>query len=186
MARERGTDRRVQKTQRSLRDALVSLIHEKSYDEIAVKEIVERAGVGRTAFYSHFGDKAALLDSGIDQMVHAAAPRQFSLRLFEHVDRFRRDPQLHMSRQGRAIVHRHLRQALIERLAADTAVIRRSRNGAEIPPDLAVEYVVNTFILVLDWWCESDSQLSPSEVDDLFLALVRPVMAVSGDSTGAR
>jgi AcrR family transcriptional regulator len=66
---EHAKDRRVQKTQRLLRDALVSLIHDKSYDSIAVKEILDRANVGRSAFYAHFHDKHALLASGIHQML---------------------------------------------------------------------------------------------------------------------
>src|SRR5436190_11656675 len=46
------TDARVRRTQRRLRDAIVSLIHEKSYSAIAVKEILMRADVGRSAFYA--------------------------------------------------------------------------------------------------------------------------------------
>jgi AcrR family transcriptional regulator len=50
-------DRRVQKTRGLLLEALVSLIHEKSYDSIAVKEILHRANVGRSTFYMHFPGK---------------------------------------------------------------------------------------------------------------------------------
>jgi len=69
------TDARVRRTQRRLRDAIVSLIHEKSYPAIAVKEILERADVGRSAFYAHFSNKDALLASGIEQML-ATKPRK--------------------------------------------------------------------------------------------------------------
>src|SRR5258708_28139103 len=62
-------DRRVQKTQGLLREALVSLIHEKSYDAIAVKEILDRANVGRSTVYTHFRDKDELLVSGIHEMM---------------------------------------------------------------------------------------------------------------------
>ena len=67
-------DARVRRTQRRLRDAIVSLIHEKSYPAIVVKEILERAD-GRSAFYVHFSNKDALLVSGIQQMRRATAPR---------------------------------------------------------------------------------------------------------------
>src|SRR5687768_12283016 len=52
--REHLKDRRVQKTERLLREALGSLIHEKNYDSIVVREILERANVGRSALYAHF------------------------------------------------------------------------------------------------------------------------------------
>ena len=38
-------DRRVRKTHALLHDALASLVHEKPYDEIVVKEILARADV---------------------------------------------------------------------------------------------------------------------------------------------
>ena len=65
MAGRHVTDARVRRTRHRLRDAIVSLIHEKSYPAIAVKEILERADVGRSAFYAHFSNKDALLASGI-------------------------------------------------------------------------------------------------------------------------
>src|SRR5262249_46769955 len=75
MANGNVKDARVRRTQRRLRDAIVSLIHEKSYPAIVVNEILERADVGRSAFYAHFPNKDALLASGIEQMLHAKAPR---------------------------------------------------------------------------------------------------------------
>jgi hypothetical protein len=50
----RVPDRRVARTHKFLRDALHSLIAEKDYDSIVVKEILDRADVGRSAFYAHF------------------------------------------------------------------------------------------------------------------------------------
>lgn len=99
----RGSDRRVQKTQAQLHGALASLIHEKPYDAIVVKEILARANVGRSTFYSHFRDKDELLERGIRDVLrrsergaretrsphHSAGPVDRILRcsraLFEHI-----------------------------------------------------------------------------------------------------
>lgn len=189
-ARERVQDRRVRKTQGRLRDALLSLIHEKSYDTIVVKEILERADVGRTAFYAHFRDKDALLASGIHQVLRNAAPSNspvggpfhralwFSRPVFEHVEQCRRSARAHMDPRGRALVHQHLRKVLIDQVADDIrATVRLSDTRAgSTPTDLLVEYVVATFILVLNWWVESGSPISPRQIDDLFLALVVPTL----------
>jgi AcrR family transcriptional regulator len=193
---EPAKDRRVQKTQRLLRDALVSLIHEKNYDSIVVKEILARANVGRSAFYTHFHDKDALLASGMQQILHATPPRPlpaaasrfgravwFSFPVLEYVNQFRHTADAKMGRKGRAVVHRHLRNVLIEQVAGDVrAAAKRLDTGpAGIPPDLLAEYLVTTFILVLNWWVESRSTLSPREVDDLFLSMVLPTLAAQTD-----
>ncbi len=64
-------DRRIQKTQRLLREALASLIREKPYNSIVVKQILDHANVGRSTFYTHFRDKDDLLVSCIHDMLHS-------------------------------------------------------------------------------------------------------------------
>jgi len=42
---------------------------------------------------------------------------------------------------------------------------------------LVAQYVASTFTLVLNWWVESRKPLPPKEVNDLFRALILPVLA---------
>ena len=179
----------MQKTERLLRDALGVLIHEKSYDSIAVREILERANVGRSAFYAHFSDKDALLVAGIRHTLSELPSRQlppsahrfapvvaFSHGLFEHIDSVRHSGTAMKSTKGRAIVHHHLRRVLLETV---TDVFRRGALPAKnrLPPDLVAEYVVGTFLLVLNWWVERGSALFAREADEVFLSLVLPTLA---------
>jgi len=191
-------DRRVQKTQRLLRDALVSLIHEKSYHSIAIKEILDRANVGRSAFYAHFHDKDALLASGIQRMLHESSARRlprgaerfrtvvwFSFPVFEYVNPFRHTAGPLMAREGRTIVHEHLRQVLIDTIgdAVKATVQRPDQGRGGVPSELLTEHVVATFILVLNWWVGSNNRLSPREADDLFLSMVLPTLAATTEGT---
>jgi AcrR family transcriptional regulator len=72
-------DRRVDRTRKALREALFDLIREKSYDQITVEEITERANLGRTTFYLHYKDKEDLLLEDfidlIDEMVNKVVDR---------------------------------------------------------------------------------------------------------------
>ena len=61
-------DRRVQKTRKLLQDALIELVAEKSYESVSIREILERANVGRSTFYAHFQDKDQLLHSILDRL----------------------------------------------------------------------------------------------------------------------
>jgi AcrR family transcriptional regulator len=197
MARERRpNDRRIQKTQKLLHEALVSLIREKPYDEIAVKEILDRANVGRSTFYTHFKDKDELLASSIHYMlqpIHSAElPAsgkkheriiRFSLPVFEHIHRHRQAGAAGMGIRGRAIIHEHLRKILAGLIADDVGGAFRGRRKTvgQIPPQLLVQYVASTFVLVLNWWAETDSKLNPREVNDVFRVLTVPTLSTYFD-----
>lgn len=47
-------DRRIGKTQKSIRDALVNLLTEKDVSLITIKELAERANINRKTFYMHY------------------------------------------------------------------------------------------------------------------------------------
>jgi AcrR family transcriptional regulator len=64
-------DRRVRRTKKQLRDALVNLVLERGWDAVSVIDVCARADVGRSTFYTHFVDKEDLLLSGFDDL-HAA------------------------------------------------------------------------------------------------------------------
>src|SRR5829696_3488770 len=61
-------DRRVGRTRQLLIQSLESLILEKPYADITVQDIIDRANVGRSTFYTHFLDKDHLLKSTIDKV----------------------------------------------------------------------------------------------------------------------
>src|SRR5882762_739787 len=68
-------DRRVRRTRESLHKALISLALEKHYDSITVQEVLDRADVGRSTFYTHFQSMDELLISGTQELrrtLHAA------------------------------------------------------------------------------------------------------------------
>jgi len=184
-------DRRIQKTRRLLHDALLSLLHEKSYDDIVVKEILDRANVGRSTFYSHFRDKDDLLAGGVRDLLHSIrtakvpsplkGPEEIvllSLPIFEHIDQHRRVNRLRMGRRGQIILHEHLQKALVELFAArlKSQLKDRAKTSNQVPDDLLVQHVASTFILILNWWVDRNTTLPPAEVDALFRALIGPAL----------
>src|SRR5215468_9478126 len=122
---KRVKDRRIQKTKNLLHEALGCLIREKPYDEIVVQEILDRANVGRSTFYMHFGDKDELLVSGIHDILRSVHTTElpssgkryeriirFSLPIFEHIHRHRQTGVAKMGTRGRVTIHEHLHNVL--------------------------------------------------------------------------
>jgi AcrR family transcriptional regulator len=184
-------DRRIQRTRSLLHEALHSLIREKAYDTISVREILDRANVGRSTFYTHFRDKDELLVSGIHDMLRSiqstrmpSSPKGyeriigFSLPFFEYHHRHRRTGEVSMGPKGRAVLHEHLRRVLAELIADEVKrdLQRRRKTPSPVPPDLLAQHVASTFILVLNWWGESRSPLPPPKVDGVFRALILPTL----------
>ncbi len=64
----RKEDRRVRRTRESLHKALISLALEKNYDSITVQEVLDRADVGRSTFYTHFQSMDELLSLGTQEL----------------------------------------------------------------------------------------------------------------------
>jgi len=184
-------DRRIQKTLNLLRQALVSLIAEKPYDSIVVKEILDRANVGRSTFYTHFRDKDDLLLSGIHDMLgDVPSPTRtsgqkldqilwFSLPIFEHHYRHAHAWGDRIGTKGRAVLHEHLRRVLTGII---TQVMKKDYRPArpsprQMPPELVSAYVASTFVLVLNWWLDTKMRLSPKEINDVFRRLTSPTLA---------
>ena len=184
-------DRRIQKTLSLLREALVSLIAEKPYDSIVVKEILDRANVGRSTFYTHFRDKDDLLLSGIHDMLgDVPSPTRtggrsldqslwFSLPIFEHHYRHAHAWGDRIGAKGRAVLHEHLRTVLTGII---TQVMKKDYRPArpsprQMPPELVSAYVASTFVLVLNWWLDTKMRLAPKEINDVFRRLTSPTLA---------
>lgn len=194
MANHHGEDRRVRRTKGQLRHALTSLIHEKPYDAIAVKEILTRADVGRTAFYAHFRDKDDLLVSAFREALRveprrsscrSTAPDEvarrvlgFSLPLFERIVHVRQSGHSLESVARTEAIHGRLRMVLEEHLSDELRDSMRLRD-ASIAPELIVRHIAGTFLLVLGWWAEQDDMRSALELDALFRLLAEPVMAAA-------
>ena len=189
----RAKDRRVQKTRRLLIQALGSLLPEKRYDAIVVQDILERANVGRSTFYTHFRDKDDLLQSAVRDVLRVTMPEgspsarrservlRFSGPMFEHIAEHMKAGRNGMGPRSRAMVHERLRQVLAERVAEEVGSLARKPPPGRLPPELVVKLVTSTFVLVLDWWIERGRKMPPEEVNEMFRALVLPSLAAAID-----
>jgi len=180
----RVTDRRIRRTRGLLHEALASLIHEKPYDDIVVKEILGRADVGRSTFYAHFRDKDDLLAAGLRDLLHDgdahAAPStrraewvlRFSAPMFEHIGRHACAAAPGVAARQEDSLHQHLEREMSDTLAA------RMRRAAPIPGTVPIEllaaHTAATFVRVLEWWIANGLRQSASETDATFRALALP------------
>jgi len=172
----------VQRTHRTLREALIALILERGWDEISVQHVCDRADVGRSTFYTHFADKEDLLVSGFDALRKALREHAtttsgsalgFTGGMIEHVQGHRRLFRAIVGTRSGPVVQKRFRQLLVDLVGEDLA--RLAPAGPQ--RDATVHYVAGALFALLIWWLETSNRLAPSDLEELFHRLTTPVLA---------
>ena len=65
-------DRRVTYTKNAIKDALLELMKEKSFEKLSISKVCEAAQITRTTFYSHYDTLNQVLDELIDEAFEVA------------------------------------------------------------------------------------------------------------------
>ncbi len=168
-----STDRRVLRTRVALRNALLALIVERGWDAIGIRDICQRAGVGRSTFYTHYADKEELLFSGFDdlrsmlrasaRMAPSAMPLGFTRGLLEHVEENKRMFRALIGKRASQLATRHLLRVVMELIRDDLAPL--------LPPeklDPTVHFLGGGLVQLLAWWAETRSSLAGEDIEALF------------------
>ncbi len=185
--RNKENDRRVQRTRRTLRDALIALILEKGYDQVTVQNIIDRADVGRSTFYAHFENKDKLLLSCFEDVrevlteantahqkpeKHSGEFSFNSLRIFQHADENRR---IYRALVGRSSGDWFLKQMFRQHYDVCRKEIKISvKNEDSTLTDAAAHFFASSLTSLLTFWLDNNSPLTPEEIDELFKQLTMP------------
>ena len=180
-------DRRVRRTRTGLADALTGLIIERGYDRVTVQDILDRADVGRSTFYTHFRDKESLLLSCFDSLrdelsrewgavapgAAAPDPRRPALVLFDHAYRHRRVYQALCGRNGGGVVQRHLHALVADALRTHLRP-QLAKAGSPIPAEAMAEFYTSGLLGLLTWWIGQDFHNGPNYIAELYAAMASP------------
>ena len=193
MLRKNSEDRRTQKTRTALQEALISLMFEKSYEAILIQEILDRANVGRSTFYTHFRDKDELLVEGLQGLQELLRNAQmtvptpsnksyekvigFSLAMFEHAHDHKKLYRSLVSGPGWVIVRQRIEEILVQLMKEEARALFKRRTASEVPFELFIHFLGATFMSVLTWWFNFKRPLPPKEINALFRELVIPTLA---------
>src|SRR5579871_2117613 len=188
--------RQIGRTKKTIRHALLDLIDEKQdYQSISVKEILNRANIGRSTFYSHYQNKDEILleakgmletfleKAGSPILSSGSKSSEkiigFSLPWFEHIHQTKlwalykvllgpRDGRI-----GRKLTEESLKELISKRFKTEFKKYEKPR---DIPSDLLVQYLSGAFLAVLSWWYGQKNPATPQQVNTYFRALVLPAL----------
>lgn len=175
----RKDDLRVRRTFKLLSQALLSLLLEKSFEEIYVTDICERAMVHRTTFYKHFEDKYHLLDFCVKDLI----------RNFEGDD-YQHDSAESMKDYYMGLIRKSLEYMAENKKLLLTGILRAGNNSVlpmlsssvnhlietklydneklgfyhTIPCPIIAQYYSGALISASIWWLENDMPITIDEM----------------------
>jgi len=173
-----GSNLRVRRTQKLLREALIELIEERGFEALTVGEITERAMVSRAAFYRNYRDKYDLVEQIFEEamtdLLHAIDdlgrehPPVVWVAFFEHIARYDRLYRALLGSRGSPWFARRMRESLTnlvnERGRRPHGPDPQSRVTHTFPDELAPTLVASLFVEAITWWLEHGRSYSPTEM----------------------
>lgn len=191
-------DRRVARTRKLLRDALLSLVLEKGYEAVTIQDIIDRANVGRSTFYDHFLDKEQLFLIGFDELQATMAQQysaatvsrdahklHFSLGMFEHVLSHQRLYRVLIGKQSGTIAVQRLKELITDLVCDELEALVPSSGTTPIQREIVIQYIVSSFMGLVIWRVDHESSYTAMQMDAMFQQLTLPgVLAGFGKISG--
>ncbi|HEX2584672.1 MAG TPA: TetR/AcrR family transcriptional regulator [Steroidobacteraceae bacterium] len=179
--RSASIDRRVVKTKLALRDALLALMSTRSWDDISIREICDRANVGRSTFYLRYQSKEDMLADSLETLRNfllstaAESGRKefpFLRGLLEHIAEQRAVFKTIIGRRGGhrvAIKFKEMVRQLIE------AELKQYGHPVAKSHWLS-SYLTGGFFEVMSWWVDSSKAPPIAEMERRFDVLMSQIL----------
>lgn len=187
-----GEDRRIVRSKRALRCALVKLMEQQSFDTISVNDLCECADLNRGTFYNHYKDKESLLLAWEDEVIADLECLRLDLEkislmeLFEALSAQKPLPQLvalfeYLKTQG-AFLHVVLSERGDGRFSARlrdcicvdfvwSVLHEKYRQDPTPLVDYYVSFYANAYLGIIEHWIAGSMKESPEEMAQIALRL---------------
>lgn len=174
-------DTRKDRTRIQLRDAMIQLLHEKSFDQISTTELVKIAKVSRSSFYTHYQDKYDMIEAYQRRLfetiqyvfeknngnLHATM-----LETFEFLQRNQIYAAL-LSENGSKEIHQFMLQKLKDLLQNSIFPQDSKRNNlGKLGKIYATTYYANAIFGTTQSWLRRNQKETPTQIADLLQELI--------------
>jgi AcrR family transcriptional regulator len=178
------SDPRVKRTHRLLREALVSLILQKDYASISIKDITGRAEVAYITFYRHFESLDQLLmevlEEGLAELMghienlakqsETSALETEGRLIFEHIrqkaDLFR----ILFKSQSVTRVRKKVVQNIARIFQKSCLPIARSRD--QVTVDITSNHIATSLLSLIEWWLDNKMVPPAAQMGKVYKKLI--------------
>ncbi|MCR5506069.1 MAG: TetR/AcrR family transcriptional regulator, partial [Bacilli bacterium] len=184
--KDKNADRRQEKTLNVVYNAFTYLLKRKKYSDISINDILLESNVSRSTFYSYFKKKEDLLESICNlifdhvfshdlskEKSHSFTDDHDKVHIITHIlYHFLDERDLFDAisiNESKYIFEQYLKERYMDtaKRALDSHLIKRK----DVPEELQLQEIINNFILVLEYWQNSNYQESPENVTTYYLKI---------------
>ena len=179
-----NVDPRVRRTRRLLREALVSLMLEKDYASISIRDITQRAEVAYITFFRHFESMDQLLMETLDEGM---------AELIVHIETLaQRSESSALETEGRLIFEYIQQKADLFRVLFKSQSVTRVRKKvvkkiavifqkscmplvrANNPTTVVIlsNHIATSLLSLIEWWLDNKMTPPPAEMGKVYKSLI--------------
>jgi AcrR family transcriptional regulator len=177
-------DPRVRRTRRLLREALVSLMLEKDFSSISIKEITGRAEVAYITFFRHFESLDQLLmeilDEGLGELQahietlakqsETSALETEGMLIFEYIgqkaDLFR------ILFKSQSVTR--VRKKVVRNIATifQKSCLPLARSGNPMTTAILSNHIATSLLALIEWWIDNNMKPAPTQMGKVYKSLI--------------
>ena len=167
------TDLRIIKTNNTLYDALINLLKEKTFEEIKVSDICQKALVNRSTFYAHFNDKYELFMSLINSLKESLQKELKSIEETNLKDYYLKMIEVFLNHiEGKEQIYKSIlinnRSSIIMDMIYDTITEdinqKVTKNDKDVPNEIFTAYYLGAIVNTGIEWFKNDKKYSKEEI----------------------
>ena len=175
------TDIRILKTHQAIENAMSDLLKEKSFDHITTTELVKRAGISRSSFYTHYQDKYEMIDKYQSafflKLATIFSENDIDLgaaiyELFKFLDTDCPVESALLSENGTREIHMYLIQQIKTFLADVIFPNFGQKSFDQVNLDYRTTYLSQAIFGILQLWIKRGKQESPQEITDILMLML--------------
>jgi len=177
-------DRRKKRTQDAIFDSFTGLLETKDYGAISIQEIIDKANIGRSTFYTHFNTKEDLVKSLcsmiFDHIFESAVSGEHThgdfksentlssvmCHMIHHLEENDHNILILMSCDSRGIFTGYFKEGLRDLLQREISI-----SNSSMPKDFLYNHLASSFIEMIEWWIRNGKKESPEELEKYFFSI---------------
>ncbi|HZG17185.1 MAG TPA: TetR/AcrR family transcriptional regulator [Candidatus Bathyarchaeia archaeon] len=167
-------DRRIIKTQEAIKKAVIELMAEKSFDQITIQDISDKADVSRKTIYLHYVDKFDLLDKLMEEYINNLRKlseticemewRPATQSCFEYLESNYPFFSTMLANKGAPYFRTRFLEYQIEAFKNELRKTHTRIN--EVSEEVIVHFVASAYVGVVEWWIANGMPYPPHVMAD--------------------